>query len=97
MSTSIVGPTIQWVPGAPSLVLKRPGRKGDHSLPANAEANEYVELYLHSSIRLHGVVLSQAQGQLFRYLHLLISVLAMFLTLHKSKGYFVCSGIICSI
>jgi hypothetical protein len=28
-----------------------------------------VELYLHSPIRLHGVVLSQAQGQLYLYLY----------------------------
>jgi hypothetical protein len=27
-----------------------------------------VELYLHSPIRLHGVVLSEAQGQLYLYL-----------------------------
>jgi hypothetical protein len=28
-----------------------------------------VELYLHSPIRLHGVVLSSAQGQLYLYLY----------------------------
>jgi hypothetical protein len=36
----------------------RPGRETDHSPPSNAEVKEYVRLYLHSPIRLHGVVLS---------------------------------------
>jgi hypothetical protein len=44
--------------GALSLGIKRPGREADHSLPSSAEAKECVELYLHSPIRLHGVVLS---------------------------------------
>jgi hypothetical protein len=51
-------PPIQWVPGALSLGVKRPGREADHSLPSSAEVKECVELYLHSPIRLHGVVLS---------------------------------------
>jgi hypothetical protein len=41
-----------------SLGVKRPGREGDHSPPSSAEVKECVELYLHSPIRLHGVVLS---------------------------------------
>jgi hypothetical protein len=40
-------PPIQWVPGALSLGVKRPGREADHSPPSNAEVNECVELYLH--------------------------------------------------
>jgi len=28
---------IQWVPGAPSLCIKRPGREANHSPPSNAE------------------------------------------------------------
>jgi hypothetical protein len=47
-------PPIQWVPGALSLGVKQPGREA----PSNAEVKECVELYLHSPIRLHGVVLS---------------------------------------
>jgi hypothetical protein len=39
---------IQWVPGALSLGVKRPGREADHSPPSSAEAKECVELYLHS-------------------------------------------------
>jgi hypothetical protein len=41
-------PPIQWVPGALSLGLKRPGREDDHSPPSSAEVKECVELYLHS-------------------------------------------------
>jgi hypothetical protein len=57
-------PPIQRVPGAFCLGVKRPAREADHSPPSSAEVKEYVELYFHSSIRLHGVVLSEAQGQL---------------------------------
>jgi len=35
-----VGPTqppIQWIPGALSLGVKRPGREADHSHPSSAE------------------------------------------------------------
>jgi hypothetical protein len=51
-------PPTQWVPGALSLGVKRPGREADHSPPASAEVKKWVELYLHSPIHLHGVVLS---------------------------------------
>jgi hypothetical protein len=60
-------PPIQWVPGALSLGLKRKEREAHHSPPCSAEVKECVELYLHSPIRLHGVVLvkMKAQGQLY--------------------------------
>jgi hypothetical protein len=61
----VLGPTqppIQWVPGALSLGVKRPRREADHSHPSSAEVNECVELYHHSSVRLHGVVLSYSRG-----------------------------------
>jgi hypothetical protein len=45
-------PPIQWVPGALSLGVKRPGREADHSPPSSAEVKECVELYLHSPITL---------------------------------------------
>jgi hypothetical protein len=61
-------PPNQWVPVSPSLEVKRPGREADHSPPSSAEGKECVELYLHSPIRLHGVMLSEAQGQLYLYL-----------------------------
>jgi hypothetical protein len=60
-SRMVMGPTqppIQWVPGALSLEVKRPWREADHSPPSSTEVEEYVELYLHSPIGLHGVVLS---------------------------------------
>jgi hypothetical protein len=47
----VLGPTqpsIQRVPGALSLGVKRPGRETDHSPTSSAEVNECVELYLHS-------------------------------------------------
>jgi hypothetical protein len=44
-------------------------READHSPPSSAEVKECVELYLHSPIRLPGVVLSLkiAQGQTYLY------------------------------
>jgi hypothetical protein len=60
-SRTDLGPTqppIQWVPGTLSLEVKRPGREADHSPPSSAEVKECVERYLHSPIRLHGLVLS---------------------------------------
>jgi len=59
-SRPALGPTksaIQWVPGALSLGVKRPGREADQSSPSSAEVKECVELYFHTPIRLHGVVL----------------------------------------
>jgi hypothetical protein len=67
-SRTALGPTqppIQWVLGALSLEAKRPGREADHSPPSSAEVKEWVQLYLNSPIRLHGVVLSWAQRQLY--------------------------------
>jgi len=60
-------PPIQWIPGALSLGVKWPGHEADHSPPSSAEIKECMELYLHSSIHLHGVVLSlkKAHGQLY--------------------------------
>jgi hypothetical protein len=54
-------PPIQWVPGAPSLGVKRPGREVDHSPPSSVEVKECVELCLHSRILLHGVLLGLKQ------------------------------------
>jgi len=51
-------PPIQCVPGALSLGVKQPGREADYSPLSSAEVKEWLELYLHSPIRLHGVVLS---------------------------------------
>jgi hypothetical protein len=51
-------PRIQWLPGALSLGVKRPGREADHSPPSSAEVKECLELHLRSPIHLHGAVLS---------------------------------------
>jgi hypothetical protein len=62
MSRTVLGPTQppnQWVPGAFSMGVKRPGREADHSPPSSAEVKGRVELYFHSPIRLHGVVFSK--------------------------------------
>jgi hypothetical protein len=59
-SRTALGPTqpsIQWVPGALSLGIKRPGREADHSPPSSAEVNEWSYTST-PPIRLHGVVLS---------------------------------------
>jgi hypothetical protein len=46
---------IQWVPGATSSKVKRPGREAGHSSPSSAEG---VEIFLQSPLRLHAVVFS---------------------------------------
>jgi len=59
------GPSIlQWLRGALSLGVKQVGHEVDHSPPSSAEVKECMELYPHSPIRLHSVVL-KAQGQLY--------------------------------
>jgi hypothetical protein len=42
-------PPIQWVAGALSLGVKRPGREDDSSPPSSAEVKKWMALYLHSS------------------------------------------------
>jgi hypothetical protein len=48
MALGSILPPIQWVPGALSLGVKRPGREADYSPPSSAEVKECVALYLHS-------------------------------------------------
>jgi hypothetical protein len=50
-------PPIQRVLGAPSPRIKWQGREADHSPPSNTEV-KMVELYLHSPLHLHGVVIN---------------------------------------
>jgi hypothetical protein len=57
----VLGPTqppIQWVPGDLSFGVKQVRCEADHSPPSSAEVKECMELYLHSPICLHGMVLS---------------------------------------
>jgi hypothetical protein len=51
-------PPIQWVPGAFSLGVKRPGREADHSPPSSAEVKNVWRYTSTPPIRLHGAVLS---------------------------------------
>jgi hypothetical protein len=51
-------PTVQWVPGALSLGVKRPGREADHSPPPSAEIKNVWSYNSTTPIRLHDVVLS---------------------------------------
>jgi hypothetical protein len=62
-------PPIRWLQGAHYLWVKLPGREADHSLPSSVEVKECVELYLHSPIRLHGVVLSLKKSQELYFYH----------------------------
>jgi hypothetical protein len=41
-------PPIQWVQGALSLGVKRPGREANHSPPSSSAVKEWLELYRHS-------------------------------------------------
>jgi hypothetical protein len=66
-----LGPTqrsIQWIPGALSLWVKRPGREADHSPPSRAEVKECVELYFYSpNTPSWRAQLKKAKGKLYLY------------------------------
>jgi hypothetical protein len=64
-----IQPPIEWVLGAFSLGVKRPGREAAHSPPSSAEVKNAWSYISTPPIRLHGVVLSYAQGQLYLYLY----------------------------
>jgi hypothetical protein len=53
-----IQPPNQRVSEVLSLGVKQPWCEADHSPLASAEIKECVELYLHSPMRLHGVVVS---------------------------------------
>jgi hypothetical protein len=60
ISRMALGPTqppIQWVSGALSLGVKRPGREADHSPPSSAEVKNVWSYTSTPPIRLHGMVL----------------------------------------
>jgi hypothetical protein len=67
-STTALGPTqppIRWVLGALSLGLNRPRREADRSSPSSSEVKNALSYTSTSPIRLHVVVFSSAQGQLY--------------------------------
>jgi hypothetical protein len=60
-SRTSLGPTqppIQWVPGALSLGVKRPGQEAEHSPLPSAEIKNAWSYTSTTPVRLHGVVLS---------------------------------------
>jgi hypothetical protein len=60
-SITALGPTqppIQWIRGALSLGLKRPGREADSSTSSSAEFKNVWSYTYALQIRLHGMVLS---------------------------------------
>jgi hypothetical protein len=50
-------PPIQWVPGALSLGVKRPGSEADHSPPSSAKFRNACGYTSTPSIRLHDTIL----------------------------------------
>jgi hypothetical protein len=65
VSTLALGPTkppIQWMPGALSLGVKRPGREADHSPPTIAKVKNMWSYTSTLPICPHGVVLSLSTG-----------------------------------
>jgi hypothetical protein len=59
---------IKWVPGALFLGVEQPGHEADNSFLV--PSSRMLELYLHFSICLRGIVLNEAQGHLYRTLSL---------------------------
>jgi len=53
-----VQPPVQWVPGALSQGVKRPGRKADHSLPSSTEVMNAWRYISTLPVRFHGMVLN---------------------------------------
>jgi hypothetical protein len=53
-----MGPTHPMGIGGFFPKANRPGPEADHSPPTSAEVKEYVDLYIHTLIRLYGIVLN---------------------------------------
>jgi hypothetical protein len=53
--------------------VKQPGREADHSSPSSTEVKECVNIYLHSPIRLHGVVLSLKHRDNFTFVFIALA------------------------
>jgi hypothetical protein len=61
-------PPIQWVPGALSAGVKRPGREVDHSPPTSAEV---MKMWIYTSAPLYAFMtwclISRTQGKLYLF------------------------------
>jgi len=60
-------PPVQRVTGSLSPEMKRPGREADHSPPSSAEFMNALSYTSTPPIRLHDMVLSEAQEQLYLF------------------------------
>jgi hypothetical protein len=76
-------PPIQWVPGALSLGVKRPGSEADHSPPSSAEVKNEWSYTSTPPIRLHGVVLCYSTGSTLPYFTFYILILRESFVLFK--------------
>jgi hypothetical protein len=78
-------PLIQWVPGALSLGVKRPGREVDHSPPCSADVKSAWSYTSTPPLRLHGVMLTSVQRHLCLCLYIKIYCRACFWVTAKMK------------
>jgi hypothetical protein len=66
-------PPMQWAAGVLYLLVNRPGHGTDYSPPSNAEVKDACSCTSTLPIRLHGVVLSEAQRQIYSYVFALFT------------------------
>jgi hypothetical protein len=64
-------PPIQWISGALSLEVKRPGREADHSPPSSADITNVWSYTSTHPVRLHGAVLSWSAGTTLPHFYLI--------------------------
>jgi hypothetical protein len=70
-----IQPPVQWIPGALSLGVKRPGREADHSPPYSSDVKNAWSIHplpQYASM-LWCSVKNKAQGQLYIYLRVVLS------------------------
>jgi hypothetical protein len=75
-SRTALGPTqppIQWLPGALSLGVKRPGRETDHSPPSSAEIKNAWSYTSTLQYAFMTWCLVKAQGQRYITLHIMLN------------------------
>jgi hypothetical protein len=80
-SRPALGPTqppIQWIPGALSLGVKRPGREADHSSQSSAEVKNAWRYTSTPQYAIMAWCSVKAQGQLYLYFPLCVPPLKLF-------------------